>query len=231
MWKSIAIHLNSRATVSYALSAVLSLSLACSMSLQYGHADVAVAATAEDVKPLQVGQSAPRFVVQSVAGEAVEFDPRNLDKPVVLITFRGGWCPFCNMHLSELKDVMADIDALGVDLLFLSGDRPEMLYSSLQRETQDDIANLNYEILSDANGQAAIAFGIAFKVSQRTLDRRNEKGDDIEESSMTRHGILPVPSVFAIDKEGNIVFAYVNPNYRVRLPADELLDAVRQIAN
>ena len=229
MWKSIAIHLNPRATVSYALSAVLSLSLVCSMSLQNGHADVAVAATAEDVKPLQVGQSAPRFVVQSVAGEAVEFNPRKLDKPVVLITFRGGWCPFCNMHLSELKDVVSDIDALGIDVLFLSGDRPEMLYGSLKRETQSDIAGLDYTILSDADAQAAIALGVAFKASQRTLDRREEKGQDIEDSSMLRHGVLPVPAVFAIDRDGMIVFVHADPNFRVRLPAAELLTVAREI--
>ncbi len=49
------------------------------------------------------------------------------------------------------------------------------------------------------------------------------KGDSYRESSMERHGILPVPAVFAIDRDGRIVFTHVNPDYKVRLPADELL--------
>ena len=230
MWKSIVNHLNPRSTVLSALSVVLVLSLASSMSMQFGHADVPIAETADMAQPLQVGQNAPRFVVRTVANEPFEFDPRNLERPVVAISFRGGWCPFCNMHLSELKDVVNEIDALGVDVLFLSGDRPELLYASLSRETQEAIAGLNYQILSDADAHAAIAFGIAFKASQRTIDRRNEKGQDIADSSMLRHGVLPVPSVFAIDENGVIAFAYSNPDYKVRLPADELLQVVTEIA-
>ena len=230
MWKSFAIQLNPRSAILGALSTVLFLSLTCSMYMQFGHADVPIAETAEMAQPLAVGQSAPHFVVRTVADEPFEFDPRNLERPVVVITFRGGWCPFCNMHLSELKDVVAEIDSLGVEVLFLSGDRPELLYSTLSRETQEDIEGLDYQILSDADAQAAIAFGIAFKASQKTIDRRNEKGQDIADSSMLKHGILPVPSVFAIDRDGMIAFAYSNPDYKIRLPSDELLQVATEIA-
>lgn len=230
MWNSIREQLNPRATVLGGLSAVLILSLTYSMSMQFGHADVPIAATAEQAQPLGVGQGAPRFVVRTVENEPFEFDPRNLERPVVLVSFRGGWCPFCNMHLSELKDVVSDIAALGVDVLFLSGDRPDLLYSTLSLETQEDIAGLDYQILSDAESQAAIALGIAFKASQSTIDRRIEKGQDIDDSSMARHGVLPVPSVFAIDRDGMIAFAYSNPDYKIRLPADELLQVATGMA-
>lgn len=230
MWKSVSVRINPRSIVLSALATVLVLSLTYSMSMQYGHADVPIAETAKSAQPLKVGQSAPRFVVRTIDNETFEFDPRNLERPVVAISFRGGWCPFCNMHLSELKDVVTEIDALGIDVLFLSGDRPDLLYKSLSRETQEEIAGLDYTILSDADAQAAIAFGIAFKASQKTIDRRNQKGDDIVDSSMLRHGVLPVPSVFAIDRDGIIAFAHSNPNYKVRLPADELLRVATELA-
>ena len=218
-----------RFSISGALAAVLVLSLACSMSLQYGHADVPIAATAEEAQPLEAGQRAPRFTVRTVDNEAFDFQPQNLERPVVLITFRGGWCPFCNMHLSELKDVVPEINAMGADVLFLSGDRPDQLYSTLSYETQEDIAGLDYTILSDADAQAAIALGIAFKASQGTIDRRRERQQDVEGSSMVRHGVLPVPAVFAIGTDGVIAFTFADPNYRVRLPADELLDVVKEL--
>lgn len=213
-----------------ALIAVMSLSLICSMSMQYSHADTPIAASPETVQPLSVGQSAPRFVVRTVDNEPFDFNPLALERPVVLISFRGGWCPFCNMHLSELKDVVSEIDALGVDVLFLSGDRPDMLYSNLKRETQENIAGLNYRILSDADAQAAIAFGIAFRVSRADIDNRIANGLDLAASSMANHGILPVPSVFAIDTDGVIAFAHSNPDFKVRLPAAELLQVATQIA-
>jgi len=230
MWQRIATRINPRSAVLGALGAVMALSLAYSMSVKYGHADVPVADNAAMIEPLEVGQSAPRFIVRRADNEAFDFDPRSLERPAVVISFRGGWCPFCNIYLSELKDVIPQIDTLGVDVLFLSGDRPELLYSSLRRETQEDIANLDYTILSDADAQAAIAFGIAFKASQMTIDRRLQKGQDIDDSSMALHGVLPVPSVFAVDSDGMIAFAYTNPDYKVRLPADELLQVATEIA-
>lgn len=222
-------NLNPRATVGAALLTVMVMSLACSMSLQYGHADVPIAATADDIQPLVAGDRAPQFTLRTVDNEEFVFDPRELENPAVVITFRGGWCPFCNTHLSELRHVVQEIDSLGVDVLFLSGDRPDQLYASLERETQDDIAGLGYTIYSDADAQAAVALGIAFRASQATISRRREKGQDIQGSSMLLHDILPVPSVFAIGRDGVIAFAYSNADYKVRLPADELLAVTREL--
>lgn len=220
---------NPRSTISGVLSVALFLALASSLSTQTGHADTPIAETAQDVEPLLVGQTVPQFVVRTVDDESFSFDPENLERPVMLVSFRGGWCPFCNMHLSELRNVVPEIDAMGVDVLFLSGDRPELLYQSLKRETQEDIDALDYRILSDADASAAIALGIAFKASTATIESRNNRGQDIADSSMLLHGTLPVPSVFAINTDGVITFAYVNADYKVRLPATELLQAAKNI--
>ncbi len=221
--------LDLRSAILATLSTGLLASLIYSLSLQQGHADVPIAASADLIQPLQAGDDAPRFVVSDVDGKPFRFDPASLDKPTVIITFRGGWCPYCNTHLSELRSVMPQIEAMEVDVLFLSGDRPELLYKSLAQETQADIAGLGYTILSDANAQAAMAFGIAFRASEpeRTVRRRKEKGEDIEGSSMLRHGVLPVPAVYVISTDGRITYDFVEPDYRIRLNAGDLLDAVR----
>jgi len=224
------IRIKPRSLILGAVSTMLLLSLISSVSIRYGHADVPVAATAEQIKPLTKGDSAPRFVVQTVAGENFDFDPRELEHPAIIIAFRGGWCPFCNMHLAELRHVLPEISELGVDVLFLSGDRPEMLYSSLAADTQETIADLDYQIYSDADMRAAIALGIAFRASDRTINRRIQKGQDIDESSMLTHGALPVPAVYAVDKAGVIRFDFVETDYKVRLPADKLLAVAKELA-
>lgn len=229
MTQILAGRLNARWTIPGVLLAVLVFSLVCSISMQYGHADAPVAKTADLIEPLEVGDRAPRFIVETVDHQAYVFDPRNLKRPTLLISFRGGWCPYCNMHLSELRTVVPELDAMGVDVLFLSGDRPDRLYSSLKQETQATIEDLDYTILSDADAQAAFALGVAFRASSQTIERRREKGDDIEASSMERHGILPVPAVFAVDTDGLIAFAFADPDYKVRLPADELLAVAEQL--
>ena len=219
-----------RSLIPASLAVLLLVSLACSTAMRYGHADTPIAATADQVRPLGIGDRAPRFVVENVDSSAFDFDPEKLDKPVMLLVFRGGWCPYCNVYLSDMRHVIPEIRALGIDVLFLSGDRPELLHASLEQQTRDDIAGLDYTILSDANAQASIALGIAFRAAQRTIDYVNGKGDGYRESSMERHGLLPVPAVFAIGRDGAIAYSYINPDYKIRLPADELMAAARAIA-
>lgn len=216
-------HNGLRSWVVLGLSGALFFSLLCSLSAQQTYAGPAIAASADLITPLRTGQRAPLFTVRDSDDAEYTFNPDALEKPVVIVTFRGGWCPYCNMHLSELRNVVPAIAAMGIDVLFLSGDRPELLYASLAADTQQAIADLDYKIFSDADMQAAFAFGIAFEAPQMAIDRRVQKGDDIAESSMLKHGALPVPAVYAIDQSGVIRFDFVEADYKVRLPADELL--------
>ena len=218
-------------TIPYILfAAVLGVTIISSVVARVGHADVPIAESADLIQPLGKGDQAPRFFVETVDGESFDFDPKKLERPVVLLTFRGGWCPYCNTYLSEMRHVIPQIRELGVDVLFLSGDRAELLFKSLKMETQEDIAGLDYTLLSDGDAQAAMALGIAFKASQRSIDWQLEKGQDIDGSSMLRHGVLPVPAVFAIDQSGIIQFAFTNADYKIRLPADDLLAVAHVIA-
>ena len=213
-----------------AFSSVLLMSLVCSLSVQPLLADVPIAASAEMVKPLRTGQRAPAFTVRNVEDEEVLFAPNALERPAVLISFRGGWCPYCNLHLSELRTVVPEIADMGVDVYFLSGDRPELLYASLSQDTQEDIADLDYQIFSDAESQAAIALGTAFRTSERVVDWLDKKGRDYAGSSIDRDRILAVPAVYAVDQTGMIRFDFVEADYKVRLPADDLLAVAKEIA-
>ena len=214
-------------TLAYAAFAVSMLA-----SLVLSHADRAIAdeyaalpASAELTKPLKTGDRAPRFTVRTVEDEPYVFDPDALENPTVLISFRGGWCPYCNMHLSELRTVIPEIRGEGVDVLFLSNDAPELLYSSLQEETREDIDGLDYVILSDAEISAARALGTAFRTDKGLTEYLDKKGRDYAGSSIGKHNALAVPAVYVVDRSGRIVFDFVNPDYKIRLPADELREA------
>ncbi len=202
---------------------MLVASLTCSLSVRQGLADTSIAVDAESIEPLREGDSAPRFAVRTVDGDNFDFDPQQLERPAILIVFRGGWCPYCNMHLSELRHVIPEIGEMDVDVLFLSGDRPSALYEGLQGETRADVDGLGYRILSDADANAAIALGIAFYADPDYVQRLRDRDKDIADSSMEREGVLPVPAVFAIDSDGRVAYTYVNADYKVRLPAEELL--------
>jgi len=176
---------------------------------------------AESVRPLLPGMEAPPFTVQTVHGESVHVDPGARDRPVVLTFYRGGWCPYCNMHLAELRHAEDELQALGFDVWFLSADRPELLRDSLKVE------DIDYQLYSDAGLEAAQKFGIAFRLEAQTLRRYADHGLDLSEVSGHQHGALPAPATFIIGTEGTVQFQYTNPDYRVRLAPEVLLAAAR----
>ena len=219
--------ISSKPLTSLALGAVLAMTLFCSHAARVvAEENYKLPASAEETSPLATGDRAPAFTVMDVDGNDYDFDPASLDAPAVLISFRGGWCPYCNLHLSELRKVVPELQGQGVDVLFLSGDSPEMLYSGLKQETQEDIDGLGYRILSDANIEAARAFGTAFRTGDGLNDYLKEKNYDVSKGSVGQYSALSVPFVYVIDSNGEIVFDFVEPDYKVRLEPDALLAAV-----
>ena len=171
---------------------------------------------AKDVRPLSVGSPAPAFTVRTIAGAPRTFSAGTYRKPTVILFYRGGWCPYCNRQLSDLRLVEPKLRAQGFEIVFLSTDRPELLYSSLQN------AGIHYTLLSDSQLEAARGFHIAYHVDDTTLAKMRDYGIDLEVTTGTKQHELPVPSAFIIDRSGTIRYVYSNPDYTVRLGADAL---------
>lgn len=176
-------------------------------------------ASADQVQPLLAGMMAPDFTLKDVKGEDFKFIAAGLDKPVVLTFFRGGWCPYCNLHLSEMRKAEAQLKDMGFDIWFISIDKPEMLLESL------DDPDIGYTIYSDSSLQATRAFGLAFQLDDELVKKYVTYGIDLEKASGENHHVLPAPATYIIGKDGVINFVYVNPNYKVRLHPDVLLAA------
>ena len=173
--------------------------------------------------PLTAGATAPAFTVRNADGSDHRFDPKALNKPALLIFYRGGWCPYCNAHMGALKSAEPQLLAMGYQILFLSTDRPEILYTSLQEP------DIHYTLLSDARMTAARAFGLAYRLDDATYAKYKSFGVDLETTSGETHHELPVPAVYIIDRQGVIRFAYANADYKVRLGAQPLLAAAAKV--
>lgn len=181
---------------------------------------------ADQVRPLLPGSIAPAFVATNAYGDIFDFDPAKLQRPAVLIFYRGGWCPFCNLYWSELRKVEAELLAMDLDVMFLSADSPAVLAEAIVDETDRPA----YHLLSDASSEIAQAFGIAFRADDKTYQRYIEMNlVDLEKASGYKHHNLPAPAVFIVNTEGVVAFQYVNPNYKIRLAPEVLLAAARNM--
>ena len=192
-----------------------------SFTLNAGETRSDIHPNAMEVQPLLPGMTAPKFDVRDASGEPVAFDPERMGKPLVLTFFRGGWCPYCNLHLSEMRKAEAELKELGFDIWFISIDRPELLYDSL------DQPDIGYRVLSDSKLTATRAFGLAFRVPDDLVNKYLTHDIDLEGASGETHHVLPAPSTYIIGSDGVIRFQYTNPDYKVRLHPDVLLAAAR----
>jgi|GEM_PF-255454 len=176
-------------------------------------------ASAEDVQPLLPGMKAPDFTVCDATGQEFHYKSDAQAKPVVLTFFRGGWCPYCNLHLAEMRKAEAQLNEMGFDIWFISMDKPEMLLASLEDP------DIGYTIYSDSSLDATRGFGIAFKMPDEMVEKYKGYNIDLEKASGETHHVLPAPATFLIGTDGIINFSYVNPDYKVRLAPSVLLAA------
>lgn len=183
------------------------------------------ASTQEDICPLLVGASVPELELKTVEGGPFDLNKAIKEKPTIIIFYRGGWCPYCNMHLGQLQKIESQLIQSGYQIIAISPDRPEKLHNSIEKN------KLNYLLLSDSKMTAARAFGISFRVDDKTIVKYKGYGIDLEEASGEPHLLLPVPSVFVVGQDGVIKFSYVNPNYKVRIDPDLLLAAAKSALN
>lgn len=178
-------------------------------------------ASADQVQPLMAGMKVPDFTVRDVENELFQFKAEKQAKPIVLTFFRGGWCPYCNLHLSEMRLAEKQLRDMGFNIWFISIDKPELLLESL------DDPEIGYTIYSDSSLEATLAFGLAFRVDDELNERYLNWNIDLEKASGETHHVLPAPATYIIGTDGIINFAYINPDYKVRLHPDVLLAAAK----
>ncbi len=183
-----------------------------------------IADSATEVHPLLLGSQAPDVALKTLEGKDTTLWKQMDGKPAILIFYRGGWCPYCNTQLSELRLIVKQVEKLGFQMIAISPDRPEELAKTITRD------KLDYRLLSDSKAAALKGFGIAFRVDDATIEKYHGYGIDLEKSSGESHHILPVPSVFIVDSEHELQFSYTHPDYRVRVPGSVILAAAKAIS-
>ena len=173
---------------------------------------------AEDISPILIGEKLPNANFQNAEGEYVQLKAVLEEKPTVLVFYRGGWCPYCNVQLSGLVEIEEDVLELGYQIVAISPDDYKNLQSTIENNST------KYKLLSDPNGKFIKEIGIAFKTSSSLKEYITGKGQKGETSS-----VMPAPTVMIVDKKGVIKFEYINPNYKERISGEMLLSVLKTI--
>lgn len=187
-----------------------------------------IAETAEQVSPLLNGQHIPAAIqVTTSEGDTLSLGQVLNNKKTVLFFYRGGWCPFCNTQMGQLKKIENQLTKLGFQLIGISTDNVQDLQKSIDKH------QLNYQLLADFNSVTSQAFGLAYYSSQKVtagyLSKMDLKNPLQKNKAGDKRLVLPVPAIYVIDSQGLVQFNYVNPNYKVRLHETLLLTAAELV--
>jgi peroxiredoxin len=166
---------------------------------------------------LAFGSRAPEFKAASDTGVTYDLEQEIKAGPVVLVFYRGGWCPYCSKQLNELKKLYPEIEKRGASLAAISVDRVEKA-----AETRDK-QEIGFPLLSDPDAEIVEKYNLILTLDEATLSKYETYGIDVENASGRTHHQIAVPAVFIIGADGHIKWSYVNKDYKVRADNEEIL--------
>lgn len=173
---------------------------------------------------LQVGDTAPDFLLPDENGRLHSSKDLRHEGPLVVSFYRGGWCPFCRAELRALQAIKADLDRLKAKVVVLSPDTRD-----LPRQLKQQL-NLDLTMLADVDHGVATAYGILFRVPDETRAHYAGLGHDFGHRHGSIEWMLPIPATYLIDQDGVVRGAFVEPDFTIRQEPSDILARVGQLA-
>jgi len=181
-----------------------------------------IAAFAQD-KPegLFINSKAPDFRLKDQNDEFVSLKDLRKKGPVVVMFYRGYWCPFCNRELKNFQDSLQLIKDKGATLVAITPETTTGIDSTIGR------TGATFSLLSDQDGKLASEYQVAFKVDDRTVSRYKMAGIDLLKNNNQKEALLPVPAVYIVNKEGSVTYRFFDENYKKRVSVAEILKNIK----
>jgi len=140
--------------------------------------------------------------------------------PVVVLFYRGNWCPYCNRELKRLNDSLQLLTGKGARLIAITPEGKEGIDSTIAK------TGAAFSIISDEGMKIANDYKVSFAVDDRTVGRYKNAGIDLLKLNNQKQAMLPVPAVYIINRDGTVTFRYFDENYRKRVSVKEILGAL-----
>lgn len=171
---------------------------------------------------LPAGGRAPDFALPNQTGNTVRLSTLLQGGPAIVVFYRGGWCPYCNLELRAYQRIVEDIRASGVRLIAISPQAPDASLSTAEKNA------LQFDVLSDEGSNVARAFGVASVLPKELQALYTEFGHALPDINDDDSWTLPIPATFVIGTDSTIRLAHVDVDYRQRLEPSAALAAARE---
>lgn len=166
---------------------------------------------------LLVGDIAPDFTAKYHNGKNVQLKKLLQSSPVVLVFYRGEWCPYCNRNLQALQDSLSLITAKGATVIAISPEKSENVDKTILK------TKASFNVISDTDLKIMNAYKVAFNWDVETTEKYSTYGIKLTEKNASKQNTLPVPAVYIIGKDGKIKYRHFDENYEKRATVKEIL--------
>ena len=167
---------------------------------------------------LFIGSKAPDFKAKDQNGNEVRLKDLLKKGKVVLVFYRGQWCPYCNRELSRIQDSIQLIKDKGATVVAVSPEKQESIAMTVEKTKAE------YPVLYDEDLKIMKAYDVEFEVPENTLTRYRNANIDIEKNNGANGKYLPVPAVYIIDKESTVTYRFFDTDYKKRPWVKDLLN-------
>jgi peroxiredoxin len=191
---------------------------------------VAIGANAQAASPeeavraaLSVGDAMPSFELKDAEGKSVSSSDLLKTGNLVIVFYRGSWCPFCNAYLHKLQGRLGDISAAGGKLVAISVEDPDASMAIAKKN------ELKYTVLSDPGLAVAKKFKIVYSFSAEMDKAYKGYGLDIAKHNQMEKPELPLAATYIVDRSGKITYAFLDADYKKRAEPDAVIENLKTI--
>ncbi|MBV9193372.1 MAG: AhpC/TSA family protein [Solirubrobacterales bacterium] len=171
----------------------------------------------------QVGDQAPDFVLPDQNGDEVYLSALVRRGPVVLIFYRGEWCPYCNLQLRTFQARLEEIGSRGAQLVAIS---PQTPGHSLSMAGKNALA---FRVLSDVGADVIDRYGLRYEVDAYTRALLESAATDVAAHNGPGGWVLPATATFVIGSDAKVSYARVTGDWTERAEPSEVLAVLDEL--
>jgi peroxiredoxin len=169
------------------------------------------------------GSRLPDGELLDVGGQPTTLAQNLGAKPAVIVFYRGGWCPYCNIALRTYQaQLVPALAERGIGLVAIGPEAPDGSLST--KESKE----LTFTVLSDPGNQIAEQLGILTAPSDGARAAQLQLDLDLTKVNADGTTGLPMPTVVIADADGVIRWIDVHLDYTTMAEPDQVLQAVTE---
>jgi len=168
---------------------------------------------------LSVGVQAPAFELPDQAGRAVRSTEFGAGTSLIVIFYRGRWCPYDVTTLETWNQWLPQVEGAGAKLVAISPQKPQHTFFTADQH------QLQFPVLSDAGNAVARQFRLVYRLPDYLEQHYRRVFINLPNSNGDQTWELPLAATYVIGRDAKVLHAKAEPDFRFRDEPQQVLGA------